>query len=71
MEIAIIAGLFAKGDVDIDTCHAAKVSAIMSYGKIYVDKEADKCKLKIIKTLRNKRENKFNYNSKQKKAAYV
>jgi hypothetical protein len=51
------------------------------FRKIYVDKdysdpgtqigEAYKDKLKIIKTLRNIRENKFNYNSKQKKAVYV
>ena len=51
------------------------------FSKIYVDKdysdpgtridEADKDKLKIIKALRNKRENKFNYNSKQKKGAHV
>ena len=51
------------------------------FRKIYVDKyyydpgtqigKADKNKLKIIKALRNKRENKFNYNSKQKKVVYV
>ena len=51
------------------------------FRKIYVDKdysdsgtqigEAYKNNLKTIKALRNKRKNKFNYKSKQKKPVYV
>jgi hypothetical protein len=66
MEVAVMASLFTKRDMNIDACHGSKGKRNYGFLKIYVNKdysvpgtritEPDKDNFTIINALRNKRE---------------